>query len=110
MEVAFCTYQNLQLLVCGHIRNYDVPYVFSELWPRYAAIPTTIYEFGKIPEATRNFIIALIALLKLSETATATSILPTGYTRAPRNDITYITMTVDTVQYLVPIKTGFAKE
>lgn len=109
-EVAFCTYQNLQLLVCGHIRNYDVPYVFSELWPRYAAIPTTSSEFGKIPEATRNFIIALIALLKLSETATATSILPTGYTRATRNDITYITMTVDTVQYLVPIKTGFAKE
>lgn len=109
-EIAFSTYQNLQLLICGHIRNFDVPFVFSDLWPRYAAISPTSPEFGKIPEATRNFIVALIGLLKLAETATATSILPTGYTRALRNDFVYVTMTVDTVQYLAPIKQGFAKE
>ncbi|UKS72002.1 virion structural protein [Klebsiella phage KpLz-2_45] len=109
-EIAFNTYQNLQLLVCGHVRNYNVSYVFSELWPRYAAIAPTSSEFGKIPEATRNFIINLIALLKIAETATATSILPTGYTRATRNGVVYITMTVNTVQYLVPVKNGFSKD
>lgn len=109
-EIVFSIYQNLQMLVCGHVRNYNVSYVFSDLWPRYAAIPTTSSEFGKIPEATRNFIISLIALLKTAETATGTSILPTGYTRANRNGTYYITMTVDTVQYLVPIKSGFSKD
>ncbi|CAM8750649.1 virion structural protein [Klebsiella phage vB_KpM_FBKp24] len=109
-EIVFSVYQNLQLLVCGHVRNYNVSYIFSDLWPRYAAIPTTSSEFGKIPEATRNFIISLIALLKTAETATGTSILPTGYTRANRNGTYYITMTVDTVQYLVPIKSGFSKD
>lgn len=109
LEVVATTYQNLQLLICGHIRNYNVSYVFSDVWPKYAAIAPTSSEFGKIPEATRNFIIVLLTLLKTAESATATSILPTGYTRTQRSGIYYITATVDTVQYLTPIKDGFTK-
>lgn len=108
VEALSTTYQNVMVLACGHIRNYKVPYVFSEEWPQYAAIPTTSPEFGKIPEATRSFIIALIALLKVAEEATDISLLPTGYTRTQRNDVYYITATVESVQYLVPIRNNFS--
>lgn len=108
-QVVASTYQNLQLLVCGNVRNYNVSYVWSTLWPKYAAVPTTSTDFSKIPEDTRNFILQLIALLKNAETATSSSILPTGFTRTERNEIYYLTTTYNTVQYLVPIKTGFAK-
>lgn len=105
---AACTYQNLQFLACGHPDNYGVTTQFDLLWPFYAAIATTSPEFGKIPEATRNFIVTLISLLKVAEAASSSSILPSGFTRTERNGVFYITTTVDTVQYLVPLKTDFA--
>lgn len=104
---AACTYQNVQFLACGHKDNYGVTNQFDLLWPQYAAIATTSPEFGKIPESTRNFIVALISLLKVAESATSSSILPTGYTRTERGGVYYITSTTGTVQYLVPLKLDF---
>ncbi|ATA65407.1 virion-associated protein [Serratia phage Moabite] len=104
------TYQNIAFLSCGHIRNYAVGSNFDALWPQYAAISTDSPEFSKIPPATREFIIAMVALFKAAEKATATSVIPTGMTRTVRGGIYYLTTTVGAVQYLAPIKNGFSKD
>lgn len=103
------TFQNIPFLSCGHPRNYSVGSDFDKLWPQYAAISTDSPEFSKIPPATREFIIAMIALFKAAEKATSTSIIPTGMTRTIRGGIYYLTTTVGPVQYLAPIKAGFSK-
>ena len=106
--ISSCSYQSLQFLSCGNQLNYGADTRFDREWPQYANVPVVSAEFAKLPPDTQTFITKLVTLLMAAEVATPQSIIPTDMTRTQRDGVYYLTTTVGAVQYLVPIKQGFA--
>lgn len=106
--ISASVYKSLQFLSCGNADNYNAQTRFDLQWPKYAAIRTDSPEFAKLPPDTQAFIMALVTLIQAAEVGTATSLIPSGMTRTERDGVYYFTTTVDGVQYLCPIKDGFA--
>lgn len=100
-------YKNLSFLSVGNQDNYGAQYSFDLQFPEYAAINSLSTEFSKIPARVRMFISQLFDLFMACEVATATSLVPAGFTRVVRNEISYLTFTYESCQYLCPIRDGF---
>lgn len=101
-------YKNLSFLSCGNPDNYGAKTSFDAQFPEYAVVNTLSPEFSKIPARVRLFITKMVDLFMTAETATASSLVPTGFTRVERNGVSYITFTYESCQYLCPIRAGFS--
>lgn len=106
--VSSSTYQSLAFVSCGNQLNYGAETSFDKEWPQYCNVPPTSPEFAKLPPKTQAFIVKLVTLLMAAETATGASIIPNDMTRTERDGVYYLTTTVGSVQYLVPIKKDFS--
>lgn len=94
---------------CGHPRNYKAETRFDLEWPKYCAVPTSSPEFNNLPPKTQKFVMKMVELFKAAEEATENSIVPTGMTRVLRDGVNYLTVSLDNIQYICPIKKNFAK-
>lgn len=99
-------YRGLAFLAVGNPRNRNDLFRFDALWPQYIALSTTNIDFNRIDTDTQQFILKLIEMMKVAETISGYSELPTEMTRIERGDKTYLASSLNNVLYLVSIKSN----
>lgn len=104
MTVSGSIYKSLPFVSVGNWKNRRDLFGFEQLWPQYAAISTTAFDFNRMSLATQQFILHLVEHLKYAEEITPTADIPSGYTLVKRGNYYYLSKTFDKVVYLVWIK------
>lgn len=106
LVAAATMFKGLIMATAGNPRNrYDL-FRFDELWPKYIALTTTGHDFNRIPPETQNFCLRLIEWLRIAETMSEYSELPTGMSRVERNGKVYLAASIDEVLYLTAVKSN----
>jgi len=75
----------------------------TDVYPDYLSIMSGT-DFGRMSRKTQNMAVVLNTLVQLAETADQYSTLPSGYSRVRRNNLLYLTATVDDINFLVAAK------
>lgn len=101
LAVTGSIYKSLPFVSVGNWKNRRNLFGFEQLWPQYAAISTTSFDFNRMSPETQQFVMHLVEHLKHAEEITLTSDIPSGYTLIKRGDGYYLSKTFDNVVYLV---------
>jgi hypothetical protein len=101
LAVTGSIYKSLPFVSVGNWKNRRNLFSFEQLWPQYAAISTTSFDFNRMSLATQQFVMHLVEHLKYAEEVTLTSDIPSGYTLVKRGQHHYLSKTFDKVVYLV---------
>ena len=100
-QVSVANYKSLGFIVVGGTENRDGIYTFKAQFPDYIVIPTSSNEFGRMSPITQEWVMKFSEMLKIAETMDTFSDVPLGYTRVIRDNVMYVAMMHDQVQYLV---------
>lgn len=103
-EVAAVGYKGIMVPVVGGPYNRDGIHKLSERYPDYISVDTTSVDFSRMSPETRRFVLTLIEMLSIAESMTPDSAVPVGYTRLFRDDILYVSRTLDRFQLIVASK------
>lgn len=107
-NVSGSAFESALFISIGNEQNYKAEQQFVVQWPDYMVASVNSVDYAKMSPATQAFVMAMFKLFAAAEDATETSLIPTGMTRTERDGVYYLTTTVSNVQYLCPIKKGFA--
>lgn len=103
-------YKAMMLAVCGSPKNRLLPVEFELAWPEYCNIYTTSRDFNRISPETQDFIMFLNTMLLESETVTPESNVLEGYSLVQRGPLYYLQGSLNSVNYLVPIRYNFLEQ
>lgn len=102
-------YKNLQIAVVGSTDNRNNWYELNQVFPDLLAVLTTSTDFGRMSADTRGFLNALSQMLITAETMGQFSDIPRGYTRVIRDNILYIVVNYENINYLVAAKSNLTQ-
>lgn len=100
-------FKSVALLVCGGPENRGGKKRFEQMWPDYMNVPSNNNtDFGRMSLATQGLCLMLEEMLKIAETMTEFSDIPTTMTRLKRTnadvgEFLYLVKSYEKVQYLV---------
>lgn len=100
-QVSVANYKSLGFIVVGGTENRDEIYTFKAQFPDYIVIPTSSNEFGRMSPITQEWVMKFSEMLKIAEDMGTFTDVPLGYTRVVRDNVMYVAMMHDQVQYLV---------
>lgn len=98
------SYKGLHCVVVGGPDNIQGKVKFKSMYPDYTNIYSTHPDFGRMSLSTRQLSLRLSELYMLSEGNLAT--IPVGFTRVIRNGVTYLSHSIDRVQFLVAVRSN----
>lgn len=104
MDVMAHPYKSLMLLVIGNAENRDNKYAIRQVFPDILAVSSTSFDFNRMSETTKKFLLILSEMIAIAETLTQSTDIPAVYKRSERNGVLYITATIDNVRYMVASK------
>ena len=105
--ISFSTvFKNLMVVSVCNPRNRNDLFRFDELWPDYVSLSTTNIDFNRVSPETQKFILFMVELLKVAETMSEYSELPTGSSRVDRDGKVYLAKSYQNVLYLVSVKSN----
>lgn len=97
-------YDSLEILVIGASTNPTSEQNVWTLFPDIINVPTEDTAYNTMSATTRAWLSMIVTLLNLAETATANSTLPSGVSRATRNNVLFLSQMFQGVNYLVATK------
>ncbi len=80
----------------------DITNVFND----YIPVPSTSLDFGRMSVYTQEWSLLLGQLLIIAETATDSSITPIGFNKVKRNNILFMSVIYDNINYLVAARSN----
>ena len=99
-------YKAVTAVVLNGNTNVDGKKVFREMFPDYIPVPNTSHDFGRMTSTTQDWVLRMIELLVVAETATAHSPIPSHVRRVVRQGVIYICSIYDNINYLVATKSS----
>ena len=99
-------YKAVTAVVLNGNTNVDGKKVFREMFPDYIPVPNTSHDFGRMTPTTQGWVLRMIELLVIAETATAHSPIPPHVRRVVRQGVIYICSIYDNINYLVATKSS----
>jgi hypothetical protein len=96
------SYKGLHCVIVGGPENIRGQTKFKSMYPDYTNLYTTHPDFGRMSLSTRQLIIRLVEMFMLAEGNMAT--IPVGFTRVVRNNVTYLSSSIERVQFLVAVR------
>ena len=97
-------YNSLETLVIGSATNPSTEQNIWTLFPDLINVPTEDTAYNTMSANTRAWLSMITSMLTTAENATANSVLPSGMSRATRNNILFIAQQFQGVDYLVATK------
>jgi hypothetical protein len=97
-------YNSLIVLIIGSDSNQSTEQNIWTIFPDLINVPTTDTAYNMMSAGTRSWLNILIDLVTVAESATATSTLPSGMSRATRNNILFVAQEYQGIEYLVATK------
>jgi hypothetical protein len=74
------------------------------LFPDYIPVPTSSVDFNRMSIATREWILQMVELIQIAETATEYSSIQNPIRRVYRDGLLYVTRIINEVNYLVAVR------
>ena len=99
-------YKAITAVVLNGSTNVDGKKIFREMFPDYIPVPNTSHDFGRMRPTTQDWVLRVIELLVIAETATAHSPIPPHVRRVVRQGVIYICSIYDNINYLVATKSS----
>ena len=99
-------YKAINLLVVNGENNASNKKSLVDLYPDYIPVSTGSLEFNRMSEKTKEWALELSNMLIAAESMTRYSNLNYKYRKVIRNNVLYLSITVDNVNYLVVAKTN----
>ncbi len=90
-------------VLCGSTNTANVDDI-TEIFPDYIPVPTSSLDFNRMTEKTRDWVVKMVDLLRLAETATEFSTVMNPMRRVTRNGKLFVCFVYDNVNYLVSVK------
>lgn len=94
-------YKAITAMVLTGETNQTAQRSLNALFPDYLPISTSSPDFNRMTENTRQWVISLVEMLVIAETATRFSVLPRTVRRVYRNNKLYISRIYNNINYLV---------
>lgn len=98
------TYKSLAVSLVSGSENRNNYYHLSDVFPDVIMVNTASTDFNRMSAATQAFVIILDKLVQYAESLTTRTALPTGYSRVKRSGKTFVSYSIDNIQYLVYAK------
>jgi len=99
--VASTPLRSLGFLATGSAANRNTVSNLKDLYPDYIGLPLASPDFARLSVKTQDWAMMLIELIKVAETMTSFTIIPSGYARIIREDVVYAVKDFDGMQYLM---------
>jgi hypothetical protein len=94
-------YKAVTVLALPGQTNVEGKRQIREQFPDYIPVSTNVPDFNRMAAKTQNWVLMMVGLLVVAETATSISTLPPEYRRVIRNNKRYISRLYNDVNYLV---------
>lgn len=101
-------YKALAVIVLNGQKNLIGKKDWKALFPDYVPVSTSSLDFNRMSVVTREWLIAMEALLVIAETMTPFTSVPNPYRRVIRDDTLYVGALIDNVNYLVAARSNLA--
>ena len=101
-------YKALAVIVLNGQKNLIEKKDWKALFPDYVPVSTSSLDFNRMSVVTREWLIAMEALLVIAETMTPFTGVPNPYRRVIRDDTLYVGALIDNVNYLVAARSNLA--
>lgn len=103
-------YKSVMLVSVGHPDNRHKIYSLDEQWPHYGNIRPTSEDYGRYDEDTKTFLDALLTMFKIAEDVDGVVTMPRNFTKIKRNDLVYVSHTMNNIQYIMLSKKSMLGE
>lgn len=103
-------YTSIGVGIIGNAENRLGKFSILDYYPDYFITSTTSVDFNRMEQATQDWVVEINTMLAHAETMTSISSVPIGYTRVVRNDMVYISKTMNNVAFLVATKAALIAE
>lgn len=97
-------YKSLNLLVLSGEQNDANMLDIEAVYPDLMNVPTTDVLFDSMDVATKTWLLKIISLLVLAERVGVYDTVPAGVRKTLRNNILYVSFTLNNVEYLIATK------
>lgn len=104
------SYKSIMMVSVGHPDNRHKIYSLDEQWPYYGNIRTTSEDYGRYDEDTKKFLDALLTMFNIAENMDSMVTLPRNFTKIKRNDLVYVSHTLNNIQYIMLSKKSMLGE
>jgi hypothetical protein len=102
-------YKDLQIAICGSTDNRNNWFELGDVYPDLISVGSTSTDFQRMSQDTQNFLLQLAQMLITAETMGPFTSIPTGFTRVTRDNILYIVMNYDNIDFLVAAKSNYTQ-
>lgn len=97
-------YKAIQVVVLNGTTNVVGKTHIKTLFPDYIPVPTSSVDFNRMSIATREWILQMVELIQIAETATEYSSIQNPIRRVYRDGLLYVTRIINEVNYLVAVR------
>lgn len=104
------SYKSIMIVSVGHPDNRHKIYSLDEQWPYYGNIRTTSEDYGRYDEDTKKFLDALLTMFNIAENMDSMVTLPRNFTKIKRDDLVYVSHTLNNIQYIMLSKKSMLGE
>lgn len=99
-------YKGITAVVLNGNTNVEGKKYFRDLFGDYIPVSNTTHDFGRMRPYTQEWVLKMIDLLVIAETATGHSPIPPRVRRVERQGVIYISTIYDNVNYMVAAKSN----
>lgn len=107
-ELSTMLYKSLAFGVVGNSQNRGGITQFSKKFADYMLVTNDTPDANRMSPTTTEFLAKFAQLVKIAETLTRYSNIPTGFARVLRNDLVYVSMFYENVNYVMLGKPSLA--
>jgi hypothetical protein len=97
-------FQSIALHTIGNVENRDDKVKIRDWFPDYFFTGITSFDFGRMSEVTREWVIMLNTMLQMAEKMNTGTAIPIGYSKITRGDIVFLAKNYLKINWLVAIK------
>lgn len=98
------TYKSLAVALVSGSENRNSYFHLTDVFSDIIMVNTASTDFNRMAAATQAFMIILDRLVQYAESLTTRTALPSGYSRVKRSGKTFVSYSIDNIQYLVYAK------
>lgn len=97
-------YKAIQVVVLNGSSNIAGKERITDLFPDYIPVGTASLDFNRMEPVTRDWILAMVELITVAETATEYTSIENPIRKVYRDGVLYLTRMIDQVNYLVAVR------
>jgi hypothetical protein len=100
-------YKSMHILTVGGTENKDNKFELRDYYPDLINVSSTSPDFARMSQPTQNFALKLMQMVLDAEWMGIYDSPTTGYSKVIRNNLLFVVLSVDNIQYLVAAKSNF---